>query len=112
MPYTHRIIYCHTTFLSFLCVRLVVPSFKFFVSSRCAVWYYQWLPSGDTHYPPCPLFLHLPAIVSLFLAMYSPVIHKNSSSSALRTALVLITFKILSRRSGVGTCIRHQLNAP
>jgi len=67
---------------------------------------------GDTHYPSCPLFLLLPAIVSLFLAMYSPVIHKSHSSSGLRTALVLIAFKILSRPSGVGTCIRRQLNAP
>src|SRR5260221_203594 len=44
---------------------------SFFVPSHCAVWYCQWLPSGDTHYPPCPLFFHLPAIVSLFFSMHS-----------------------------------------
>jgi len=41
--------------------------------------------------------------------MYSLLFHKNHSSSRLRTAVVLIAFKILIRRSGVGTCIWHQL---
>ena len=56
-------------------------------------WYWQWLPSGDTHsthYPPCPLFFHLPAILCFFFSMYSLVIHK--SSSGLRTAAGLIAF--------------------
>jgi len=43
-------------------------------------------------------------------SMYSILFHKNHSSSGLRTAVVLIAFKILSRRSGVGTCIRRQFH--
>jgi len=65
-----------------------------FVPSRCALWHCQWLPLGDTHYPLCPLFIHLPAIISLFFSMYSLVIHKSHSSSGLCT-----------------TAVRRQLNA-
>jgi len=41
--------------------------------------------------------------------MYSLLFHKNHSSSGLRSAVVLIAFNILSRRSVAGTCIRRQL---
>jgi len=109
MACTLRIIYCHTTFPSSLCVRHVVPSLCHLATLYGTV-------SGchrATLIIPHAHFSFISRLFYLcFFAIYSLVIHKHYSSSGLRTALVLIAFKILCRRSGVGTCIRRQLNAP
>ena len=92
--------YCSSAFVMWFL--LCTISLRCMILSVVAVW--RHLLSA------MPTFSFISWLLYLCVfSMYSLLFHKNHSTSGLRTAVVLIAFKILSRRSGVGTCIWHQL---